>query len=148
MKTPGFLVAVTLLSMTVGCSMMKETSAISTTNAPTAIGPYSQAIRAGDMLFLSGQIPLDPATGQISGSTVDEQTKRVLENLSAVLTANDMTMANVVSTTVYMRDLNDFTAMNKVYGTYFTSNPPARATVQVARLPRDVMVEISAIAKK
>ncbi|UVL86134.1 RidA family protein [Pseudomonas sp. B21-028] len=148
MKIPGFIVAATLLSMTAGCSMMKETSAISTTNAPTAIGPYSQAIRAGDMLFLSGQIPLDPATGQISGSTVDEQTKRVLDNLSAVLAANDMTMANVVSTTVYMRDLNDFTAMNKVYGTYFTSNPPARATIQVARLPRDVMVEISAIAKK
>lgn len=91
---------------------------------------------------------LNPVTGQVSGSTVDEQTKRVLDNLSAVLAANGMTMANVVSTTVYMRDLNDFTAMNKVYGSYFSTNPPARATVQVGRLPKDVMVEISAIATK
>lgn len=148
MKTSSFIMAAALLSMTTGCSTMKDTSAVSTTNAPAAIGPYSQAIRSGNMLFLSGQIPLNPVTGQVSGSTVDEQTKRVLDNLSAVLAANDMTMANVVSTTVYMRDLNDFTVMNKVYGTYFSTNPPARATVQVGRLPKDVMVEISAIATK
>ena len=100
------------------------------------------------MLFLSGQIPLDPATGQVSGTTIDEQTKRVMDNLSAVLAGNGMTMSNVVSTTVYLRDLNDFAAMNKVYGTYFGTNPPARATVQVARLPKDVAIEISAIATK
>lgn len=148
MKTSSFIMAAAMLSMTASCSTIKDTPAVSTTNAPAAIGPYSQAIRSGNMLFLSGQIPLNPVTGQVSGSTVDEQTKRVLDNLSAVLAANDMTMANVVSTTVYMRDLNDFTAMNKVYGTYFSTNPPARATVQVGRLPKDVMVEISAIATK
>lgn len=148
MKTLSFTLIAALLSITAGCSIMKDTSAISTTNAPAAIGPYSQAIRSGNTLFLSGQIPLSPVTGQISGSTIDEQTKRVLDNLSAVLAANGMTMANVVSTTVYMLDLNDFAAMNTVYGSYFTSNPPARATVQVARLPKDVLVEISAIATK
>jgi len=92
--------------------------------------------------------PLDPSTGQIVGTTIDEQTKRVMDNLAAVLAANGMSMANVVSTTVYLRDLNDFSAMNKVYGTYFGANPPARATVQVARLPKDVAIEISAIATK
>lgn len=148
MKMFSYIAVAALLSMAAGCSTAQGPSAVSTTNAPAAIGPYSQAIRSGNMLFLSGQIPLDPATGQVSGSTVDEQAKRVLDNLKAVLVANDMTMANVVSTTVYMRDLDDFTAMNKVYGSYFSSNPPARATVQVARLPRDVMVEISAIATK
>lgn len=148
MKITSFIAAAAFLAVTAGCSTTQGSSAVSTTSAPAALGPYSQAIRSGNMLFLSGQIPLDPATGQISGSTVDEQTKRVMDNLVAVLAANDMTMANVVSTTVYVRDLNDFAAMNKVYGTYFTSNPPARATVQAARLPKDVTVEISAIATK
>lgn len=148
MKITSFIAAAAFLAVTAGCSTTQGSSAVSTTSAPAALGPYSQAIRSGNMLFLSGQIPLDPATGQISGSTVDEQTKRVMDNLAAVLAANDMTMANVVSTTVYVRDLNDFAAMNKVYGTYFTSNPPARATVQAARLPKDVTVEISAIATK
>lgn len=148
MKITSFIAAAAFLAVTAGCSTTQGSSAVSTTSAPAALGPYSQAIRSGNMLFLSGQIPLDPATGQISGSTVDEQTKRVMDNLAAVLAANDMTMANVVSTTVYVRDLNDFAAMNKVYGTYFTSNPPARATVQAARLPKDVSVEISAIATK
>lgn len=148
MKITSFIAAAAFLAVTAGCSTTQGSSAVSTTSAPAALGPYSQAIRSGNMLFLSGQIPLDPATGQISGSTVDEQTKRVMDNLAAVLAANDMTMANVVSTAVYVRDLNDFAAMNKVYGTYFTSNPPARATVQAARLPKDVSVEISAIATK
>lgn len=148
MKITSFITVAAFLAVTAGCSTTQGSSAISTTSAPAALGPYSQAIRSGNMLFLSGQIPLDPATGQISGSTVDEQTRRVMDNLAAVLAANDMTMANVVSTTVYMRDLNEFAAMNKVYGTYFTSNPPARATVQAARLPKDVTVEISAIATK
>ena len=125
-----------------------HSSAVSTTGAPAALGPYSQGISSGNLLFLSGQIPIDPATGQVVGANIDEQTKRVMDNLSAVLAANGMTMANIVSTTVYLRDLNDFTAMNKLYGTYFSTNPPARATVQVARLPKDVAVEISAIAAK
>lgn len=130
------------------CTTTHGSSAVSTTGAPAALGPYSQGISSGNLLFLSGQIPIDPATWQVFGANIDEQTKRVMDNLSAVLAANGMTMANVVSTTVYLRDLNDFTAMNKVYGTYFSSNPPARATVQVARLPKDVAVEISAIATK
>ena len=130
------------------CSTTQGTSVVATSGAPAAIGPYSQGVVSGNMLFLSGQIPLDPATGQVSGTTIDEQTKRVMDNLSAVLAGNGMTMSNVVSTTVYLRDLNDFAAMNKVYGTYFGTNPPARATVQVARLPKDVAIEISAIATK
>lgn len=130
------------------CMSNSGTAAISTKDAPAAIGPYSQAITTGKLVFLSGQIPLDPATGQISGSSIEDQTRRVMENLSAVLAANGLTMANVVSTTVYLRDITDFAGMNKVYGTYFTTNPPARATVQVARLPKDVALEISAIAAR
>ena len=122
--------------------------AVATANAPAAIGPYSQAIKAGNTLYLSGQIALDPRTGQVAGTTIEEQTRQVLLNLRAVLEADGMTMANVVSTTVYLRDLNDFGAMNGVYGTFFTGTPPARATIQAARLPRDVAVEISAIAVK
>jgi 2-iminobutanoate/2-iminopropanoate deaminase len=119
---------------------------ISTPNAPAAIGPYSQAIQAGPMLFLAGQIPIDPATNQVKSGTIEEETKLVLDNLKAVVEAAGMTMANIVSTTVFMADLNEFPRMNAVYATYFPSNPPARATVQVARLPRDVKVEIAAIA--
>ncbi len=121
-------------------------SAISTPDAPAAIGPYSQAIKAGNTLYLSGQIALDPKSGQMSGTTIEDQTKRVLDNLAAVLAANGMTPANVVSTTVYLRDLNDFAAMNKIYGTVFTGTAPARATIQAAKIPRDALVEISAIA--
>jgi len=119
---------------------------ISTPNAPAAIGPYSQAIQAGAMLFLAGQIPIDPATNQVKSGTIEEETKLVLDNLKAVVEAAGMTMANIVSTTVFMADLNEFPRMNAVYATYFPANPPARATVQVARLPRDVKVEIAAIA--
>ncbi len=122
---------------------------ISTKNAPAAIGPYSQAIRTGNMLFLSGQIPIDPETNQpITNATIEEQTKRVIENLNAVLEVNGMTLADVVSTQVFMKDLNEFPRMNAVYGTYFKEKPPARATVEVTRLPRDVKIEISAIAIK
>ena len=128
------------------CVYADSISAVSTPDAPAAIGPYSQAIKAGNTLYLSGQIALDPKTGQMAGATIEEQTKRVLDNLSAVLAANGMTPANVVSTTVYLRDLNDFGAMNKVYGTYFTGTAPARATIQAGRIPRDALVEISAIA--
>ncbi len=119
---------------------------ISTPNAPAAIGPYSQAIMTGNILWLAGQIAIDPRTNQVRSGTIEEETKLVLDNLKAVLEAAGMTMANIVSTTVFLADLNDFPRMNAVYATYFPNDPPARATVQVARLPRDVKVEIAAIA--
>ena len=119
---------------------------ISTKNAPAAIGPYSQAIKFGNMLFLSGQIPLDPKTGQLNGGSIEAQTTLVIENLKAVLAANGMALEDVVSTSVFLKDLNDFAKMNAVYGSYFANKPPARTTAEAARLPRDVLVEISAIA--
>ena len=122
---------------------------ISTPNAPEAIGPYSQAIRAGHMVFLAGQIAIDPKTKQLmKDASIEDQTRLVLDKLKAVLEADGLTMDNVVSTTVFMKDLNEFGKMNEVYGTYFKNAPPARATVEVARLPRDVKVEIAAIAVK
>jgi 2-iminobutanoate/2-iminopropanoate deaminase len=120
--------------------------AISSAGAPKAIGPYSQAVRAGQLLFLSGQVALDPATGQMVDGGVTEQTRRVFENLGAVLTAAGRSFADVVRTTVFLADMNDFAAMNEVYGQYFKEPYPARATVQVARLPRDARVEIDLIA--
>jgi 2-iminobutanoate/2-iminopropanoate deaminase len=119
---------------------------VTTPDAPGAIGPYSQAIRAGDFVFLSGQIPLDPGTGQLVAGGIAEQTHQVLKNLGAVLGAAGTSYAGVVKTTVYLADMSEFTAMNEIYGTYFSSPAPARATVQAARLPRDVRVEIDAIA--
>lgn len=122
---------------------------VSTPDAPEAIGPYSQAIRAGNTLYLSGQIPIDPKTKQLMATAdIEAQTRLVLDNLQAVLKADGMDMSHVVSTTVFLKDLNNFAKMNAIYATYFKSNPPARATVEVARLPRDVQVEISAIAVK
>jgi 2-iminobutanoate/2-iminopropanoate deaminase len=114
--------------------------------APAAIGPYSQAVRAGDFLFASGQIPLDPSTGALVDGPVADQTHRVLLNLKAVLEAAGGSFADVVKTTVYLADMSDFAAMNAVYGTYFPSPAPARATIQAARLPRDVKVEIDLVA--
>ena len=111
------------------------------------MGAYSQAIQSGNLLFLSGQIPLDPSTGQlISDNTIAAQTRRALENLSAVLSAAGSSLENVVKTTVFLRDMNDFAGMNAVYAEFFKSAPPARSTVQAARLPRDVSVEIDCIA--
>lgn len=121
-------------------------NSVQTPDAPAAIGPYSQAIRAGQWLFVSGQIPLDPATGQIVGGDVAAQTRRVCDNLSAILRAAGLSCAQVVKTTVYLVDLDDFGAMNEVYSTYFPAPAPARATIQAARLPRNVRVEIDAIA--
>ncbi len=122
---------------------------IATPNAPQAIGPYSQAIRAGNMLFLAGQIAIDPKTNKLIDATdIETQTRRVLDNLKAVIEAAGMSMDDVVSTTVFMSDLNEFQRMNEVYATYFKDKPPARATVQAARLPRDVKVEIAAIAAR
>src|SRR5580765_661625 len=120
--------------------------AISSADAPKAIGPYSQAVRAGQLLFLSGQVPLDPVTGHMVEGDVAAQTRRVFENLRAVLEAGGRSFADVVRTTVFLADMNDFGAMNEVYGQYFTAPYPARATVQVARLPRDARVEIDLIA--
>ena len=123
---------------------VKET--ISTENAPGAIGPYSQAVKAGNMVFCSGQIPIDPATGEFISSDVAEQTRQVLKNLNAVLEAAGSNLNNVIKTTVFLADMNDFTAMNEIYAEFFNENKPARATVQAARLPRDARVEIECIA--
>jgi 2-iminobutanoate/2-iminopropanoate deaminase len=123
---------------------MKKT--VSTENAPKAIGPYSQAILSNGVAFLSGQIPLDPATNQLVEGDIAVQTERVLLNLKAVLEASGASLESVVKTTVFLKDMGDFPKMNEVYGRFFTSNPPARSTVQAARLPRDVSVEIDAIA--
>lgn len=119
---------------------------IATDQAPRAIGPYSQAIRAGNLLFCSGQIPIDPSTGEFVSGGVAEQTEQVMRNLSAVLSAGQSSLKQVVKTTVFLADMDDFTAMNEVYGRFFGENPPARATVQAARLPRDAKVEIEAVA--
>ena len=119
---------------------------ISTNDAPGAIGPYSQAIKTGGLVFCSGQIPIDIATGEFVEGGVAEQTDQVLKNLGAVLKAAGTSLENVVKTTVFLADMNDFGAMNEVYGKYFSSNKPARATVQAARLPRDARVEIECVA--
>ena len=123
---------------------MKEI--ISTENAPGAIGPYSQAIKAGGMVFCSGQIPIDPATGEFVSEDVSEQTEQVLKNLREVLKAAGTGLENVVKTTVFLADMGDFAEMNEIYGRYFSDNKPARATVQAARLPKDARVEIDCIA--
>ena len=120
--------------------------AVRTEGAPAAIGPYSQAVRAGGFLFCSGQIPLDPSTGKLVEGGIEVQTERVLKNLDAVLTAGGASLRSVVKTTVYLVDLGDFPAMNAVYGNYFPENPPARATVQVAGLPAGARVEVDAVA--
>jgi 2-iminobutanoate/2-iminopropanoate deaminase len=122
-------------------------TAIRTSEAPAAIGPYSQAIRSGDLLFTSGQIPLDPKTGVIVDGDVTAQTRRVMENLAAVLAAAGAGFEHVVKTTIFVLDLGDFAAVNAVYAEHFTAAPPARSTVQVARLPRDSRVEIEMIAR-
>jgi 2-iminobutanoate/2-iminopropanoate deaminase len=119
---------------------------IRTDEAPAAIGPYSQAVIAQGWVFAAGQVALDPRTGQLVTGDVRAQTKRVMENLKAVLGAAGSSMDRVVKTTVFLRDLNDFGVMNEIYGEYFQENPPARSTVQVAKLPRDAAVEIEAIA--
>jgi 2-iminobutanoate/2-iminopropanoate deaminase len=119
---------------------------IATDHAPRAIGPYSQAVRAGNLVFASGQIPIDPATGQFVAGGIVEQTEQVLRNLTAVFAAADVKMNQITKTTVFLVDMDDFNSMNEVYGRYFPEDPPARATVQAARLPRDARVEIEAIA--
>jgi 2-iminobutanoate/2-iminopropanoate deaminase len=121
-------------------------AAVSAPDAPGAIGPYSPAIRAGNLLFLSGQIPIDPATGALVDGDIAAQTEQVMRNIAALLKAGGAGFEHVVKTNVYLADMNEFAAMNAVYGTFVVDPPPARATVQVARLPRDVKVEIDVIA--
>ena len=120
--------------------------AVQTDKAPKAIGPYSQAIRAGNLLFLSGQVAFDPVTGELVKGDIVQQTRRALENMKAVLEAEKLSMADVVKTTVFMKNIENFARMNEVYASYFPSPHPARSTVEVARLPKDVEVEIEAIA--
>ena len=131
-------------------STSPDKTAISTSAAPAAIGPYSQAIRVGEMLYTSGQIPIDPATGQFVPGGIAEQTTQVLENLKAILAEAGLELTHVVKTMVFLKDLKDFAAMNEVYARYFAADgavPPARSTVQVAALPKDALVEIEVIAK-
>lgn len=119
---------------------------ISTENAPAAIGPYSQAVKAGGMLFISGQIPVIPASGEVAPGGVESQTKQSLENVMAILKSEGLTAAAVVKTTVFIKDMNDFQKINAVYAQYFSQDAPARACVEVAKLPKDVLVEVEAIA--
>ncbi len=122
---------------------------VATRDAPEAIGPYSQAIRVGNTLYMAGQIALDPATNQMTADrSIEAETRRVLDTIKAVVEAAGFRMADIVSTTVFMADVNEFSRMNGIYATYFSTNPPARATVQVARLPRDARIEIAAIAAR
>src|SRR5690242_18853647 len=128
----------------------QKKNAISTTNAPAAIGPYSQAVRVDDMLFASGQVGLDPATGQVVAGGVVEQTRRAFENIKAVLAAAGADLSQVVKTTVFLKNMSDFAAMNEVYASYLAPEgvvPPARSTVAVAGLPKDALVEIEVIVK-
>jgi len=119
---------------------------IETKEAPAAIGPYSQGIIANNWLFVSGQIPINPATGQLVTDDISKQTEQVLDNLKAIIEKAGGTLQNVAKTTIYLKDMNDFAKVNETYGRYFAKDPPARATVQAARLPKDVNVEIDAIA--
>ena len=119
---------------------------ILTDRGPKPIGPYSQAIRTNGFLYVSGQVALDPKTGEMAGVDIKQQTERTLENVKGILAAAGLNMHHVVKTTVFLKDMNDFAAMNEVYGKYFTLAPPARSTVQVARLPKDALVEIEVIA--
>ncbi|HPD97347.1 MAG TPA: RidA family protein [Synergistales bacterium] len=121
---------------------------VATDKAPAAIGPYSQAVWANDILFVSGQIPIDPKSGEMSGKTAAEQAEQVLKNVGAILESQGLSFASVVKATVFAKDMNDFKAVNDVYASYFTADPPARAFVEVARLPKDALVEIEVIAVK
>ncbi len=125
-----------------------EKKAIATDRAPKAIGPYSQAVSVGDFFFLSGQIPLDPSTGEIVGGGIEKQTERVMENLRGVLASQGLAMGNVIKTTIFLTNMGNFSKVNEVYGRYFKSDPPARSTVEVKGLPRGAEIEIEAIAAR
>ena len=139
--------AVTVLPVSFASAQDAGKKVILSPNAPNPVGPYSQAIQVGKTVYLAGQVGIDPKTNQSMGTaSIEDQTRRVLDNLKAVLEADGMTMDHIVSTTVFLKDVSEFGKMNEVYATYFKDAPPARATVEVARLPRDMKVEISAIA--
>lgn len=126
---------------------MKETKkVIATSKAPAAIGPYSQAVQVGHLLFASGQIPLDPETGKIVGEDIETQTRQVIKNVTAIVNKAGATVKDIVKTTVFIKDMDDFVKVNDIYSEVFTENPPARSTVEVARLPKDVLIEIEVIA--
>jgi 2-iminobutanoate/2-iminopropanoate deaminase len=126
--------------------LVSSKNAVSSSRAPTAIGPYSPAIAVGEWLFISGQIPLDPSTGLLIDGGIAAETRRVLDNIGALLTAAELSFADVVRTTIYLADMSDFAAVNEIYAAYFPAPAPARATVQVSRLPKDARLEIDAIA--
>lgn len=134
------------MTLGVGACYNTTVEVIRSERGPAAIGPYSQAIRAGGFIFVSGQIPLDPATGQLEGQTIEQQTDRVLQNIRGILEDAGSGLAKVVKTTVFLKDLGEFQKMNSVYAKYFPTNPPARATVEVSNLPKGVRIEIDAIA--
>lgn len=121
---------------------------ISTQNAPAAIGPYSQAVEAGGLIFISGQLPIDPATGAMAPAEIKAQTEAVIKNLEGILKSEGLSLENVLKTTVFMADLGQFGAMNEVYGRFFAANPPARATIEVKALPKAALVEIEAVAAR
>ena len=121
---------------------------INTPKAPAPVGPYNQAVKVGNMLFTSGQIALDPLTGKLNTSSIIEETKLVMSNIKAILEEAGMNLSNVVKTSIFIKDMNQFTTINEVYGSYFTEEEPARETVEVSRLPKDVNIEISVIASK
>lgn len=135
-----------ILALMTSLSFAQEKKVVATKEAPQALGPYSQGIKAGGFVFTSGQISIDPATGRLLEGDIKAQTERVMKNLSAILTAAGSSMDRVVKTTVYLKNLSDFTAMNEVYAQFFKNEPPSRSTVQVAALSKDVLVEIEAVA--
>ncbi len=144
----GYLLAAVLLGLLVSACEHQGRQVIATDGAPAAIGPYSQGIKVGKMLFTAGQIPLDPSTGELVTGTIEDQTRRVLDNLGAVLKAAGMDFGDVVSATVYMDDIANYPRINQVYAEYFPHEPPARCAMQVARLPKGAAVEIALIAVK
>lgn len=142
-----FLLAACCLTLSLPLLANSNITQVVTDQAPKAIGPYSQAICAGDYLFVSGQIAIDPAVGKLAGKTIEEQTTQVLKNIEAILVSQGLTLENIVKTEVYLKDLQDFSAMNNIYAEKFSyTNKPARATVQISKLPLDAMVEISCVA--
>ena len=141
-----FLSLLFVLALMTFVSFAQEKKIIVTKDAPQAIGPYSQAIKAGGLVFTAGQIAIDPATGKLINGDVKAQTERVLKNLSAVLAAAGSNMERVVKTTVFLKDMSDFPAMNEVYGQFFKDAPPSRSTVQVVALPKDALIEIELVA--
>ncbi len=134
------------LALMTSVSLTQEKKVVSTKDAPQAIGPYSQAIKAGGFVFTAGQIPIDPGTGKLVEGDIKAQTERVLKNLSAVLAAAGSSMDRIVKTTVFLKNMSDFPAMNEVYGQFFKNEPPSRSTVQVAALPKDALIEIDVVA--